>query len=220
MIPKIIHYCWFGRKPKPQEVLEFIDSWKAICPDYTIKEWNEDNFDINMMPYTREAYKAKKYAFVSDVCRLYALLSEGGIYLDTDVRLLKSFDSFLDQKSFIGKEAPFKVGTAVIGAEKGCSWIQMFYDSYKNKHFITRKGWLNCLENTAILTKLLNSNYPNYQKELNVYDIDFFCGKLYPSKQYVISANTVAVHEFSGSWVKKKYRLTYRLKNAFYRMFH
>ena len=220
MIPKIIHYCWFGRNPKPQEVLDYIENWKTFCPDYIIKEWNEDTFDVNMMPFTREAYKVKKYAFVSDVCRLYALLNEGGIYLDTDVRLQKSFNSFLELKSFIGKEAPFKVGTAVIGAEKGCSWVQMFYDSYKEKHFISRKGRLNSLENTAILTSLLNCNYPNYLDELKVYDIDFFCGKLYNSKQYVISANTVAVHEFYSSWVVKKYGLTFRLKNAIYRMFH
>lgn len=218
MIPKIIHYCWFGRKPKPQEVLDFIANWKAICPDYTIKEWNEDNFDVNMMPFTKEAYKVKKYAFVADVCRLYALLNEGGVYLDTDVRLKKSFDQFLGLKSFIGKEAPFTVGTAVIGAERGCLWVQKFYDTYKNKHFITRRGLLNSLENTAILTRLLNCVYPNYLDELKVYGIDYFCGKLYSSKQYVISPNTVAIHEFSGSWVKKEFGLISRLLNIYYRL--
>lgn len=219
MIPKIIHYCWFGRNPKPQKVLEYINGWKKLCPDYEIKEWNEDNFNVNILPFTREAYKVQKYAFVSDVCRLYALLHEGGIYLDTDVRLMKNFDSFLNLKSFIGKEVPFKVGTAVIGAESTCAWLKNFYDSYRDKHFITRKGFYNDLENTAILTQLLNRLYPSYKNELEIFDIDVFCGKLYAKKQYVISDRTVAVHEFSGTWMKKKYTYINRLKNICSRFF-
>ncbi len=214
MIPKIIHYCWFGRNPKPQKVIEYIETWKKFCPDYEIKEWNEDNFDVNMMPYTSEAYKVKKYAFVSDVCRLYALLHDGGIYLDTDIRLLKSFDDYLQYDSFLSKEAPFKVSTAVIGSVSSCVWLKTFYDSYRGKHFITKKGYLNDLENTAILTQLLNKLYPNYENELKIFGIDVFCGKLYSKKQYVITKNTVAVHEFSGSWVRKQKSFVGRLRNV------
>ena len=105
MIPKIIHYCWFGRKPKPQKVLEYIETWKKFFPDFEMKEWNEDNFDVNMMPYTKEAYYAKKYAFVSDVARLYALVHEGGIYFDTDIRVVKRFsDELLNSHGFLGFE--------------------------------------------------------------------------------------------------------------------
>ena len=100
MIPKIIHYCWFGGKPKPQKVIEYIETWKKFCPDYEIKEWNEDNFDVNMMPYTREAYKMKRFAFVSDVCRMYALAKFGGIYFDTDIEVKRSFDKLLSLHSF------------------------------------------------------------------------------------------------------------------------
>ena len=100
MIPRIIHYCWFGRKPKPEKVIEYINTWKEHCPDYEIIEWNEDNFDVNQMPFTREAYKTRKFAFVSDVCRLFALMKFGGIYMDTDVRVLKSFDDYINFKSF------------------------------------------------------------------------------------------------------------------------
>lgn len=218
MIPKIIHYCWFGRNPKPQKVIEYIETWKKFCPDYEIKEWNEDNFDVNMMPYTSEAYKVKKYAFVSDVCRLYALLHDGGIYLDTDIRLLKSFDDFLQYDSFLSKEVPFKVSTAVIGSVSSCVWLKTFYESYRGKHFITKKGYLNDLENTAILTQLLNKLYPDYENELKIFDIDVFCGKLYFKEQYVITKNTVAVHEFSGSWIRKKNTFVGRLRNVCYRL--
>lgn len=104
MIPKIIHYCWFGRKEKPQQVVRFIEGWKQKLPNYTIKEWNEDNFDVNSCDFTREAYIHKKYAFVSDVARLYALFVEGGIYMDTDVEVIKSFDDLLHESFLIGYE--------------------------------------------------------------------------------------------------------------------
>ena len=123
MIPKIIHYCWFGRKKKPQDVINNIRNWQIVMPDYQIKEWNEDNFDLNSMTFTKEAYLVKKYAYVSDVVRLYALMTEGGIYLDTDVRALKPFDSYLHHSSFIGLEATSRLSTAVIGAMKATPWI-------------------------------------------------------------------------------------------------
>ena len=95
MIPKVIHYCWFGRGPKGDLANKCIESWKRFLPDYEIKEWNEDNFDVNMYQYTKEALENKKYAFVTDVVRLYALYTEGGVYMDTDVEVLKSFNPFL-----------------------------------------------------------------------------------------------------------------------------
>ena len=213
MIPKIIHYCWFGRGPKPKSVLDYIEGWKEKCFDYEIIEWNEDNFDVNMFAFTKEAYKAGKYAFVSDVCRLYALLKYGGVYLDTDVRVLKSFDKYLNYKSFIGKEAPFKVSTAVIGAEANCRWLKSFYNYYQEKHFITKKGMFNNIENTAILTTLLNRLYPDYLDELEIFDIDIFCGKLYSKKKYMITERTVSVHEFSGTWINKPLYGYERIKN-------
>lgn len=218
MIPKIIHYCWFGRNPKPQKVVEYIKQWHKLLPDYEIKEWNEDNFDVEAMAFTREAYKVKKYAFVSDVCRFYALAHDGGIYLDTDVRLIKSFDNFLNCDSFIGKEVPFLLSTAVIGANKDCLWIKEFYNTYENKHFITSKGNINNQENTTILTMFLNRNYPRFFDELEIYDIDYFCAKIYKSKEYLVTKNTIAIHEFSATWVS---RLTFknRLRNLIIRYF-
>lgn len=104
MIPKIIHYCWFGNAPKPKLIQNCIETWKNRLPDYQIKEWNETNFDFNMAPFCKEAYEAKKWAFVADYCRIYALYTEGGIYMDTDIMVLRSFDEFLKYSFFSSHE--------------------------------------------------------------------------------------------------------------------
>ena len=96
MIPKIIHYCWFGRNPLPQSAIKCINSWKKFFPDYEIKEWNEQNFDVNIIPYTSEAYQAKKYAFVSDYARMWVLYNYGGIYFDTDVEVIKPMKDIVE----------------------------------------------------------------------------------------------------------------------------
>lgn len=124
MIPKIIHYCWFGGKPLPKLAKECIKSWKKYCPDFEIKEWNEKNSPLNLFPFVEDAVKAKKWAFVSDVIRLYALASEGGIYMDTDVELLKPLTPFLAHHAFTGYERDSnKLQTAIFGAEMQAQWI-------------------------------------------------------------------------------------------------
>ena len=119
MIPKIIHYCWFGRGEKPSQAQMCIESWKKILPEYQLKEWNEDNFDINQNRYVREAYENRKFAFVTDYVRLYALYNEGGVYMDTDVEVLGSYDSFLHHHAFSGFETDGNVPTGMMAAEKG-----------------------------------------------------------------------------------------------------
>ena len=104
MIPKVIHYCWFGRNPLPPFAVKCIESWKKFLPGYEIKEWNEDNFDVNIIPYTQEAYEARKYAFVSDYARFYILYHHGGIYFDTDVEVIKSIDDIIERGAFMGCE--------------------------------------------------------------------------------------------------------------------
>ena len=205
MIPKKIHYCWFGGRPMPDKMLHFISTWHKICPDYEFIKWDEANFDVdNSIPFVKEAYEHKKYAFVSDYVRLLALYNEGGIYLDTDVEVKKSFDDLLSLRSFLGKEMPFKLSTAVIGAEKNVDWIKDFLATYDNKHFIRRLGKLNTLENTALLTTFFNHNYPKYFDNVSIFDIDFFCAKLFSNGEYYISNNTYAIHHYFGSWIKKK----------------
>lgn len=140
MIPKIIHYCWFGGKEKPESVLAMIRSWKEYLPEYEIREWNESNFDVQgFSAFTREAYATRNYAHVSDVARLKALYDCGGIYLDTDVEVVGSFDPFLGCRSFCSAEHRF-IGTGAIGAEKGSEWLYVFLNHYKSAHFITLWG--------------------------------------------------------------------------------
>lgn len=128
MIPKKIHYCWFGRNPLPELAVRCIESWKKYCPDYEIIEWNEDNYDINKISYVKEAYQARKWAFVTDYVRLDVVNQYGGIYLDTDVELLKSLDPLLKYKSFFGMEEGKFIATGLgFGAEKGTKILVLVF---------------------------------------------------------------------------------------------
>ena len=126
-IPKIIHYCWFGGKEKPKQVKKCIESWKKHLSDYQIIEWSEKNFDVNQFQYTKDAYAAKKYAFVSDVARVKALLEYGGIYFDTDVEVFKSFDDILDTKCLLGFEEGNYIATSMMGAVPKYSCFKNFF---------------------------------------------------------------------------------------------
>lgn len=136
MIPKIIHYCWFGGKPKPDGVLKCIESWRRCCPDYEIREWNEGNFNVSSLTYTSEAYNSGKWAFVSDVARLHALINHGGIYLDTDVELIRSFDHILDNNAFVGFEGSRFIATAVMGSVQGNTTMIDFFKLYEDANFV------------------------------------------------------------------------------------
>ena len=124
MIPKTIHYCWFGRGEKPKLVKKCIESWKKHLPDYALVEWNENNFDVSQNDFVRQAYAHRNFAFVSDYARAKALYEHGGIYFDTDVEVLQSFDAFLHHMFFVGFEEKNFVGTCVMGAQKGCALLR------------------------------------------------------------------------------------------------
>ena len=211
MIPKIIHYCWFGNKEKPADVISFIDSWKKHLPDYKIVEWNETNFPYSKWRYAKEAYDCRKYAFVSDVCRLYALLTQGGIYLDTDVEVLKSFEPFLNNKSFIGLESPDTVSSAVIGAEKNCNWIRTALEEYDSEKFILNDATFNITPNVQRLSAIIKSIPENTSP--TVYPIDYFCANDWKSHSVVVTQNTVCIHHFAGTWTKNTYdKSNYKLR--------
>lgn len=213
MIPKIIHYCWFGKKPKPLDVLGYIETWKKFLPDYAIKEWNESNFDICCNRFVYEAYNVKRFAFVSDYCRLQALYTEGGIYLDTDVEVRKSFESFLKYTAFVGYEwKGMFIGTAVLASEKKQKWIKDMLRLYENQPFIYwRGGCLNNEPNTVRLTKLLEKDYGLVRNGehsvlrdgIAVYPIEYFCAHRQDSMDYCITDETVCIHHFSGSWLTR-----------------
>lgn len=202
MIPKTIHYCWFGRGEKPKEFKHYLSGFQNILPDYGLKEWNEDNFNVNFSAYTREAYNMRSFAHVSDVCRVYALYNEGGIYLDTDVEVLKTFDEFLDNKSFVGYEDKL-IGTAVIGSEPGLPWLKSFLDYYCNHHFINRFGHPVRTPNTKILTDII---LPKIEETLwpTIYPSNYFCGINWETNQPIVDEDTIAIHHFAASWKTDK----------------
>lgn len=156
-IPKIIHYCWFGKGEKTEEIIECINSWKKKLPEYEVIEWNESNFPIEESnDYVKEAYKARKWAFVSDYVRLYALYHEGGVYFDTDVILFKRFDEFMEQEVVFSFESKDYIATSFMAAKPKNAIIKEFMNEYENIRFIDEKGTLRTdVTNVMILTKIL-----------------------------------------------------------------
>ena len=207
MIPKIIHYCWFGGKPKPASVLKYMVTWRKHLPDYEIKEWNESNFDVNYNKFTEEAYGAKKYAFVSDVARLHVLADHGGIYLDTDIEVVKPFDDLLARDYFIGYEHFGVIGTGVIGASAGVGFIRGFLESYDGMAFVNPDGTLNDTPNTSLLMKYVRAN----GLRLDIQDIDYFCAKNYQTGEIEQTARTYCIHHYSASWKPWYAKLEMRL---------
>jgi mannosyltransferase OCH1-like enzyme len=218
-IPKIIHYCWFGGKEKPKLVSKCIDSWKENLPDYEIIEWNENNFNINLNSYVKEAYSAGKFAFVSDYVRVYALYHYGGIYLDTDVEVFKSFDDLLHHTSFWGFEQENYIATSTIGAEKGNKLIKAFLDTYKDNHFIKTDGSFNVLTNVAIITKILrniglktNGQFQDIEGMGTFYPQTYFSPYDYINCQTFITEKTYTLHHFYKSWLPFKVRVKGKIK--------
>lgn len=225
MIPKIIHYCWFGRTPKSDNVMKYISTWKTHLSDYKIIEWNETNFDFNRFHYTREAYLVRKFAFVSDVARLQALYNYGGIYFDTDILVLKNFDDLLSNKSFIGYEADTLPGTGVIAAEKNCQWILDFLKIYETLSFISYKGRLDLTPNTIRLKKsnilggcLYDNKNVILENNIHIYPFDYFCAKDFLSKKIKTTERTYCIHDYQSSWMQStNLTLMARLRNLYYK---
>ena len=210
MIPKRIHYCWFGGKEKPAEVLRMIASWRKHCPDYEIKEWNEGNFDIHLNRYCEEAYTAKKWAFVSDVARLWALVHEGGIYMDTDVELVRPLDKLLFDRAFLGFEGTQWVGTNMMGAEKEHPFFEAFLLAYHTRKFLTSQGTLDQTTNVEELTRRLVETYNigrngllQHAGDITLYPTDFFCPYDYINGQLRRTENKYSIHGYAQSWIKR-----------------
>lgn len=218
MIPRIIHYCWFGRGQMPAKYRHCMESWKKVLPDWTFVEWNEDNFDISAWPYAREAYDIKKYAFVSDIARLYALYHEGGVYLDVDVELLKPLDPFLHHTAFGGYEGGKDITTGLIGAEKGSAWVKELLSLYEGKHFVLPDGRWDMTTNVRRISDYMAAAYGFKQDDsfqvidglVTIYPSSFF-SPLNPSTLEVKrSPETVAIHYYTGSWEPRTPVLLFR----------
>ena len=217
MIPKIIHYCWFGRNPLPESAIKCINSWKKFFPDYEIKEWNEDNFDVNIIPYTAEAYEAKKYAFVSDYARFWILYHFGGIYFDTDVEVIKPFDDIMARGPFMGIEvdspndsiAPLVAPGLGLGAEAGMPFYKEVLDYYQPLHFMTADGKTSTVTVVKHTTAVLTAN--GMKNENSLQEV---CGiRIYPREYFNplndntgvldITDNTRSIHWYTKTWLKK-----------------
>ncbi len=185
MIPKIVHYCWFGKGAMPELAVKCIESWHKFMPDWEYVLWSEDNFDISSYQYTQEAYEAKKFAFVSDVVRLEALKKYGGIYFDVDFEVYKPFDDLLQNDAFAGfegsKHNPVMMG--VLGSVKGGRWVSQQLERYKPRHFIV-DGQLDLTTNVKFITDWMIEHgfIPNGQEQdcanLHVYPVHYFSPRL------------------------------------------
>ena len=235
MIPKIIHYCWFGRGEKSKLIKKCINSWKKYCPDYEIIEWNEDNFDVDQTIWTKQAYEAKKWAFVADYVRLYALYNYGGIYCDTDVELVRPIDNLLDNKGFSGfeKEPIILVQTGIIGAEKGFDIVKYLLSYYEGRNFKKADGTYDTTTNTHITTTILEKNGFVANGKLQsvngftLYTKDYFAPKDFYTGRIEKTKNTACIHHYNLSWLDEagrkhweKVRAKNRVKQTKYYIAH
>lgn len=201
MIPKKIHYVWVGGNKKPNDIERCMNTWRRHLSDYEIVEWNENNFDINSHPYAKAAYEAKKWAYVSDYIRAYAIYKYGGIYLDTDILLLDNFDAFLNYRAFVGYENPDYPFTAVFGAEKEHPLLESILDYYDKQEFEYDKIDQMKFVNTKTVSDILIQDYGcklgNLRQTLNegieVFPDNILCNP---------SESSVSIHVFTGTWIE------------------
>ncbi|UOW67498.1 glycosyltransferase family 32 protein [Paraclostridium bifermentans] len=201
-IPKTIHYCWFGGNEKSDFIKQCMESWRKYLPEYKIIEWNESSFDINSNNFVKAAYDAKKWAFVSDYVRAYAIYNMGGVYLDTDVEIKQPIDEFLKHRAFTGFESKYTPFTAVFGAEKEHPWVKDMINIYNNKEYLDSEGNFNATTNTLDVSKLMiekygatqNNKYQILKEDIHIYPNFYFCR---PNK----SEKVYAIHHFEGTWI-------------------
>lgn len=218
MIPKIIHYCWFGRNPLPVSAQKCIASWRKYLPEYEIKEWNEDIFDVNIIPYTQQAYEAKKYAFVSDYARFWILYHYGGLYFDTDVEVIKSFEDIVERGAFMGLEIDgTKKGSKIaiapglgLGAEADSPIYHEILDGFANMDFYDANGKRNNFSMIPLVTNMflergLKANGQIQQIcGVTIYPQRFFNPYNSINGRLQLTRETHSIHWFSASWMDPK----------------
>ncbi|MBU2019156.1 MAG: glycosyl transferase [Bacteroidetes bacterium] len=212
-IPKTIHYCWFGGKPLPKMALQCIESWKKHLPNYEIIEWSEKNYDLKSNQFVQEAYKQKKYAFVTDYVRLDVLNRFGGVYMDTDVEVLKSLDEFLQLQAFSGFETENLVPTGIMASEKNGEWVKEMISYYDQRPFILNGGKLDTKTNVLIISEQMAANgfelknsLQEYKNCATFFPKDVFCPKN-PNGKLELTPNSVCIHHFNGSWLTSKQKI-------------
>ena len=218
-IPKVIHYCWFGKGEMPRLTEKCIESWKKYCPEYKIVCWNEDNFDINRNKYAKEAYEAGKWAFASDYVRLKVLYDEGGIYLDTDVELIKPLDALIEESGYMGFDDNGIISTGLgFACEKGNDLVGALLADYDDISFILPDGTYDltpCPErNTQTLINLgMDINIKDQVfMGIRMLPEDYLCPMKYYTGRKKITKNTYSIHHFCASWISSTAKRTTFLK--------
>lgn len=215
MIPKIIHYCWFGHHPLPPLATKCIESWRKFLPDYEIKEWNEENFDVNIIPYTSEAYKAKKYAFVSDYARFWILYHYGGLYFDTDVEIIRPLNDIIERGPFMGCETDAQPGAMTIGVapglglgvSPGLNLYKKFLDYYDASHFDPENiSATIVVHTTRVLREIGLEDKKGIQQVggVYIYPSDYFNPTNIITHRLHITTNTHTIHHYAASWMDKR----------------
>jgi hypothetical protein len=226
MIPKIIHYCWFGKGPMPELMIKCLASWKKYLPTYQLMVWNEDNFDVNTYRFAAEAYKERKFAFVSDVCRLHALNEMGGIYLDTDVEFLRPLDEgILDDNAFTGFEDNLLLSSAIMGSEKNGQWVKDLLAHYHHRSFYLADGGFDVNPNTEVITAfmkrekgvVIDNTFQQLKGYCTIYPSDYFCPKSWKTLKIKQTENTYCIHHFAGSLLhNNNYSILGKLANLIF----
>ena len=198
MIPKIIHYCWLSSDPYPDDLQNWMQTWKEKLPDYEFRLWNFNNFDKKLSLWVRQAFENKKYAFAADYIRLFAVYNYGGIYLDMDIEVIKSFDDLLDSDLVLAYENDEKTGieAGCFGAEKGNPVIKECLDYYAGRSFIKDDGTFDILPLPRIMNRII-SKYEN----ISIKSCDHFTAKSFETGNIKLSENTYTIHHFAGSWL-------------------
>ena len=226
MIEKKIHYCWFGNNEKSELIKKCIDSWKKYCPDYEIIEWNEENFDVNCNLYVKQAYSEKKWAFVSDYARLYIIYNFGGIYLDTDVELIKNIDFMLEDEAFFCFEKE-NINTGLgFGAKKNNKLVKLMLDDYEQRQFIDENGVYDLtpcpITNTLSISKyidmIIDKNQKSVIEGIAFYPESVLCPLDYVTRKLYIKEETVAIHWYGASWLSSNQKRILKIKRIIRRI--
>ena len=230
MIPKIIHYVWLDKKEKSELFYKCLESWKKFCPDFEIKEWNEDNFDFSTSHYAKQAYEAKKFGFAADYIRMQVLHDYGGVYVDTDLEITKSIDELLDNDFIISFENIYYCETAFIGAVPKHPITTLMIDFYLSKQFLNKNGKPDCTPNTPIITYFLRKYFKlklnnkiqkltfneNNNISATVFSRDYFSPLNYTTKKLKVTPNTYAIHYFNATWFTGKLKAREKVLRAIY----
>lgn len=221
MIPKVIHYCWFGHNPLPPLAEKCIASWRKFLPDYEIKRWDESNFDVNIIPYTAEAYAAGKYAFVSDYARFWILYKYGGLYFDTDVEVIRPLDDIIKLGPFMGMEtgSQLEVNPGLgLGVPSGLGLMNKLLDCYEDRHFVLEENMRKQITVVDITTNLLIKEglkpVAGIQEVggIYIYPSEYFCPINVTTDHLNITPNTRTIHHYAATWVDNKGAVKKRIK--------